>query len=38
LPEDVSERVLRLPFFTDLTSDDQTSVIETVQSFVPAVV
>ena len=36
--EDVSERVLRLPFFTDFTSDEQTSVIETVQAFVPAVV
>jgi dTDP-4-amino-4,6-dideoxygalactose transaminase len=36
--ENVSERVIRLPFFTDLTSEEQSSVIETVQAFVPAVV
>jgi dTDP-4-amino-4,6-dideoxygalactose transaminase len=36
--EDVSERIVRLPFFTDLTYDEQTSVIETVKSFVPVAV
>ena len=36
--EDVSERVVRLPFFTDLTGDEQTSVIETARSFAPAAV
>jgi dTDP-4-amino-4,6-dideoxygalactose transaminase len=32
--EDVSERIVRLPFYTDLSDDEQTSVIETVKSFV----
>ena len=31
--EDISDRLLRLPFFTDLTVDDQTTVIESVRSF-----
>lgn len=36
--EDVSERLVRLPFYTDLTEEDQVSVIERVKSFVPAAV
>jgi dTDP-4-amino-4,6-dideoxygalactose transaminase len=36
--EDVSERLVRLPFYTDLTEDEQMSVIAAVRSFVPAVV
>ena len=36
--EDISERVVRLPFYTDLTVDEQTSVIESVKAFAPAVV
>ena len=36
--EDVSERIVRLPFYTDLSYEEQTSVIETVKSFVHAVV
>jgi dTDP-4-amino-4,6-dideoxygalactose transaminase len=36
--EDVSERIVRLPFYTDLSDDEQTSVIETVKSFVQEVV
>jgi dTDP-4-amino-4,6-dideoxygalactose transaminase len=36
--EDVSERIVRLPFYTDLSYADQTSVIETVKSFVQEVV
>ena len=32
--EDVSERIVRLPFYTDLSYDEQTSVIEAVKSFV----
>lgn len=35
--EDVSERIVRLPFYTDLSDEEQTSVIETVKSFVRAV-
>ena len=31
--ERVSDRLLRLPFFNDLTEDDQSSVIETLESF-----
>jgi dTDP-4-amino-4,6-dideoxygalactose transaminase len=31
--EDISERIVRLPFYTDLTSDEQSSVIDTVRSF-----
>ena len=36
--EDVSERIVRLPFYTDLSHAEQTSVIETVKSFVQEVV
>ena len=36
--EDVSERLVRLPLYTDLTADDQASVIECVKSFAPATV
>ena len=36
--EDVSERIVRLPFYTDLSYDEQTSVIEAVKSFVQEVV
>ena len=36
--EDVSERIVRLPFYTDLSDEEQTSVIDTVRSFVHAVV
>jgi dTDP-4-amino-4,6-dideoxygalactose transaminase len=36
--EDVSERIVRLPFYTNLSSEEQTSVIDTVKSFVHAVV
>ena len=36
--EEVSERIVRLPFYTDLSYEEQTSVIETVKSFVHAVV
>ena len=35
--EDISERVVRLPFYTDLTPDEQISVIESVKAFVPVV-
>jgi dTDP-4-amino-4,6-dideoxygalactose transaminase len=31
--EDVAERLLRLPFFTDLSPEDQATVIETVRCF-----
>ena len=31
--EDISERLLRLPFYTDLTWDDQAAVIEAVGQF-----
>jgi dTDP-4-amino-4,6-dideoxygalactose transaminase len=34
--ENISERLVRLPFYTDLTADDQASVIDRVRSFVPA--
>jgi dTDP-4-amino-4,6-dideoxygalactose transaminase len=33
--EDISERLVRLPFYSDLTRDEQTTVIDTVTSFVP---
>jgi len=33
--EDLSDRLLRLPFFTDLTEGDQMRVIETASSFAP---
>ncbi|HTY01474.1 MAG TPA: dTDP-4-amino-4,6-dideoxygalactose transaminase [Bacteroidota bacterium] len=33
--EDVSDRLLRLPFFNDITEDDQARVVETVQKFFP---
>jgi dTDP-4-amino-4,6-dideoxygalactose transaminase len=36
--EDVSERLVRLPFYSDLTRDEQTNVIETVTSFIPIAV
>jgi dTDP-4-amino-4,6-dideoxygalactose transaminase len=36
--EDLSERIVRLPFYTDLSHDEQTSVIETVKSFAHAAV
>jgi dTDP-4-amino-4,6-dideoxygalactose transaminase len=31
--EEVSERLLRLPFYTDLSVDDQNDVIEAVRQF-----
>jgi dTDP-4-amino-4,6-dideoxygalactose transaminase len=34
--EDVSERLIRLPFFTALTPDEQTMVIDLVTRFTPA--
>jgi dTDP-4-amino-4,6-dideoxygalactose transaminase len=34
--EDVSDRLLRLPFYNDLTEADQQEVIETVRRFSPA--
>ena len=36
--EDISERLVRLPLFTDLSADDQESVLGCVKSFVPAAV
>jgi dTDP-4-amino-4,6-dideoxygalactose transaminase len=33
--EDVSDRLLRLPFYNSLTPDEQMSVIETVRAFDP---
>jgi dTDP-4-amino-4,6-dideoxygalactose transaminase len=36
--EDISERLVRLPFYTDLSADDQASVIDCVRSFAPAAV
>ena len=36
--EDISERLVRLPFYSDLTRDEQTNVIETVTSFIPIAV
>ena len=36
--EDISERLVRLPFYSDLTRDEQTDVIETVSSFIPVAV
>jgi dTDP-4-amino-4,6-dideoxygalactose transaminase len=34
--EDVSDRLLRLPFYNTLSAQDQALVIETVRSFKPA--
>jgi dTDP-4-amino-4,6-dideoxygalactose transaminase len=34
--EDISERLVRLPLYTDLTANDQENVIDCVKSFVPA--
>lgn len=31
--EDISDRLVRLPFYNDLTEDDQASVIEAIKSF-----
>jgi dTDP-4-amino-4,6-dideoxygalactose transaminase len=31
--EDLSDRLLRLPFYNDLTEHDQAMVIEALQSF-----
>jgi dTDP-4-amino-4,6-dideoxygalactose transaminase len=31
--EDISDRLLRLPFYNDLTEDEQASVIEAIKSF-----
>jgi dTDP-4-amino-4,6-dideoxygalactose transaminase len=33
--EQVSDRLVRLPFFTDMTDDEQTDVIDAVRSFTP---
>src|SRR3954453_24138110 len=33
--EDVSDRLLRLPFYNDLTPEEQDDVIEAVRSFKP---
>jgi dTDP-4-amino-4,6-dideoxygalactose transaminase len=38
IAEDVSERIIRLPFYTDLTNDEQMNVIDLVRSFVPSTV
>lgn len=35
--EDVSDRLVRLPFYNSLTQSDQTTVIDAVRSFRPAV-
>ncbi len=34
--EDVSDRLLRLPFYNDLTETDQQEVVDTVRQFTPA--
>jgi dTDP-4-amino-4,6-dideoxygalactose transaminase len=34
--EDISDRLLRLPFYTGLTSSDQAEVLEAVTEFVRA--
>jgi dTDP-4-amino-4,6-dideoxygalactose transaminase len=34
--EDISERLLRLPFFTSMTDDEQTRVLAAIQEFQPA--
>jgi len=34
--EDVSDRLLRLPFYNDLTESDQQEVVDTVRQFSPA--
>jgi dTDP-4-amino-4,6-dideoxygalactose transaminase len=31
--EDISDRLLRLPFYTDMTPDEQAEVIDKVTSF-----
>jgi dTDP-4-amino-4,6-dideoxygalactose transaminase len=31
--ENLSERLLRLPFYYDLTADDQAEVIEAIEQF-----
>jgi dTDP-4-amino-4,6-dideoxygalactose transaminase len=31
--ERISDQLLRLPFYTDMTDDDQTRVIETLKEF-----
>jgi len=31
--EDISERLLRLPFYTDLSAEDQDEVIDAVRQF-----
>jgi dTDP-4-amino-4,6-dideoxygalactose transaminase len=33
--EQVSERIIRLPFFNDLTETEQAQTVEAVQEFVP---
>jgi dTDP-4-amino-4,6-dideoxygalactose transaminase len=33
--EDVSERLLRLPFYSGLTSAEQAEVIETIREYTP---
>jgi len=33
---DISDRLVRLPFYNSLSSEDQSRVIETVTSFRPA--
>lgn len=33
ITQDVSDRLLRLPFYNDLTEDDQARVVETITSF-----
>jgi dTDP-4-amino-4,6-dideoxygalactose transaminase len=34
--EDVSNRLLRLPFYNDLTEADQQEVVDTIRQFSPA--
>jgi dTDP-4-amino-4,6-dideoxygalactose transaminase len=33
--EDVSDRLLRLPFYNDLSETDQTYVVDTIKEFEP---
>jgi dTDP-4-amino-4,6-dideoxygalactose transaminase len=33
ITEDISDRLLRLPFYNDLTEDEQASAIEAIKSF-----
>jgi dTDP-4-amino-4,6-dideoxygalactose transaminase len=35
--ESISDRLVRLPFYNSLAPEDQTTVIEAVRSFAPAV-